>query len=624
MTRTIRRLLALARMPRSRVALAVALGALALGFGIALMATAGYLISRAAERPAILSLTTTIVLVRFFALARPLARYLDRLASHDLAFRALGRIRGSVYERIEPLAPGELQAYRRGDLLSRMVSDVDALQGLYLRALGPPLVALVVVVGCVLATALVLPAAAPVLALGLLLGWAAVPALAGKLGAYVGHRQAALRGELTAELVETLHGARELAAYGREEDSLERVRGLDSRLARLGRRDALVAGLADALATLVAGLTTVGVLAVAVAAHDAGTLDRVLVAALALLALASFEAVLPLPAAGRELSATLSAGDRVLELTDRTPSIRDPEAPRPAPGAGVVSLEGVTARYAPDAPDVLRDFDLRIEPGRRVALVGPSGAGKTTVTNLLLRFLDPVDGRVTISGLDARELRQDDVRATFALAGQEAHLFSSSIRENLRLARPGATDDELYEALGRARIDEWVRSLPDGLSTLVGEEGTQLSGGQRQRLVVARALLRDAPVLLLDEPTAHLDPDTAEELVRDVFRAAARSRDPPDHAPTRGRRPLRRGRDSEHCLGGGLSADTPGLDPPAGGAGKDLGDDAVEGRSHALRLFHGHGMDELVGLVIHRGAAFGTGHRCSRHAEPPSCTCSRP
>jgi ATP-binding cassette, subfamily C, bacterial CydC len=528
MTSTFRRLLALAAMPRGRVALSIALGVLAIGFGVALMTTAGYLISRAAEQPPILALTTIIVIVRFLALARPLARYLERLASHNLSLQALGRIRATVYERIEPLAPAELDAFRRGDLVSRMVSDVDALQGLYLRGLAPPLVALVVAGSCIAATAIALPVAGIVLAVGLALGGLAVPLLAERLARHVGRRQAAARGELTAELVELLRGAPEIVAYGREEDSLRRVAAADRELVRLARRDAFVAGLADAASVLVAGLTMVGVLVVAVAAHDAGTLDRVLVATLALLALSSFDAVSPLPAAARELSATLASGSRVLELTDRDPTVTDPPSPLPPPRAPAgVALEGVTARYPPsdtvsqgEEAAVLEGFDLRLEPGERVALVGPSGAGKTTVTNLLLRFLDPEAGRVTIGGRDLRELRQEDVRRCFALAGQEAHVFDSTIRENLRLARPRATDEELVDALRRARLDEWVESLPDRLDTLVGEEGTQLSAGQRQRLVIARALLSEAPVLLLDEPTAHLDPETAEALVTDVLEAA--------------------------------------------------------------------------------------------------------
>jgi thiol reductant ABC exporter CydC subunit len=402
-----------------------------------------------------------------------------------------------------------------------MVGDVDALQGLYLRGLAPPLVALTVSVACVVAVTVVLPRAALILAVGLVLGGAALPVLAARLGRRAGRRQATARGELAAELVELLRGAPELVAYGREEEALARVRAADRELVRLARRDALVAGLADALAVLVAGLTTVAVLAVAVAAHDAGTLDRVLVAALALLALSSFDAVSPLPATARELSTTLTSGGRVLDVMDQTPLVSDPLDPvLLQPGSVTVSLDGVTAAYPGSAAPALEGFDLRLEPGRRVALVGPSGAGKTTVTNLLLRFLDPAEGRVTIDGVDLRALRQEDVRRVFALAGQDAHVFDSSIRENLRLARPAASERDLWDALRRARLDDWVESLPDGLDTLVGEEGAALSGGQRQRLVIARSLLSDAPVLVLDEPTAHLDPPTAEALVADVLDAA--------------------------------------------------------------------------------------------------------
>jgi thiol reductant ABC exporter CydC subunit len=517
---TVRGLTAVASAPRRWVALAVLLGALAVCFGIGLMTAAGYLISRAAEQPPILSLTVTIVAVRFFGLARPLARYLERIASHDVALRSLARLRARFFERIEPLAPAQLEGYRRGELLNRMVGDVDALQGLYPRGIGPPLVAAAAAAVSVAAAGLVLPLAAVILAAGLLAGGVAVPLLVRAATDRSARRQAAARGELTAELVELLRGAPELVVYGREEDAAARIRAADAELVRLGRRDALAAGAADGLALLVAGATVAGVLAAAVSAHAAGSLDRVLVATLALLALAAFDAVLPLPGAARELSGLLAAGRRVLETMGREPLVRDPLEPRPRPAARApVELENVTARYGAGTA-VLEGFDLRLEPGRRVALVGPSGAGKTTVLNLLLRFLDPAEGRVTIAGHDLREYRQADVRATFALAGQDAHLFDSTIRENLRLARPDADEAELWAVLQRARLVDWVASLPAGLDTPVGEEGSALSGGERQRLVLARALLAGAPVLLLDEPTAHLDPPTAEALVDDVLTAA--------------------------------------------------------------------------------------------------------
>jgi ATP-binding cassette, subfamily C, bacterial CydC len=518
--RTLRRLLALSGIRVSRVAVSVLLGTLTVLFGVGLMATAGYLISRAAERPAILSLTTAIVAVRFFGIARPLARYGDRLYSHDLALSALGRVRSRFYDRIEPLAPAGLQEFRRGDLMNRMVGDVDALQGLYLRGVGPPLVAVAAGAICVGTAAAFQLEVGLVLAAGLLLGGVAVPLAAGRLGGAAGRRQAAARGELTAEIVDVLRAAPELVVYGAEERLLGRVRSADRELDRLARRDAFAGGAGDALSILVAGLTVVGVLAVSVHAHESGSLNRLFVAMLSLLAIASFEAVGALPSAGREISKTLASGQRVLELIAREPAVRDPAMPLDPPRGSAASLEDVTARYSPDGAPVLSGFDLRLEPGDRVALVGPSGSGKTTVTNLLLRFLDPEEGRVRLADHDLREYTQEDVRATFALAGQEAHVFDSTIRANLLLARPDASESDLRLALRRAHLDEWVASLPDGLDTLVGEDGRRLSGGQRQRLTIARALLSAAPVLVLDEPTAHLDPATAQAVVEDAFAAA--------------------------------------------------------------------------------------------------------
>jgi ATP-binding cassette, subfamily C, bacterial CydC len=521
MTTTVGRLLSLTEASRSRIALAVAFGTLTVVFGIGLMATAGYLISRAAERPAILSLTVAIVGVRFFGLARPVVRYFERLSSHDVALRALGRVRVRVYERLERQAPTQLVSNRRGDLLARLISDVDSLQNLHLRGIAPPLVALCASTAAVGAAAAFLPAAALVLAAGLLVGGLIVPAVAAGLARHASRREAAARGELTSELVETLAGSAELVAFGCEKERLRGLQAADRKLVRIARRAALADGTGDALRLLVMGATVVGVLAVSVSAHTGGNLNRVLIATLALLALASFEAVQPLPEAVRELGATLAAGRRILELSDREPSIVDPEQPLPAPTPPfTVALENVRVRYAPRERPALNGFSLRLEPGKRVVLLGRSGAGKSTVANLLLRFIDPERGHVTIAGEDIRRYRQEDVRRVVAVADQDAHLFSASIRDNVRLGRPDATGAELERALRSARIWDWIESLPEGLDTLVGEEGRELSGGQRQRIVLARALTAPAPVLVLDEPTAHLDPPTAEALIEDIFDAA--------------------------------------------------------------------------------------------------------
>lgn len=518
----LRRLSALARAPRGRVTLAVLLGALTVLFGVGLMACAGYLISRAAQRPAILSLEGVIVGVRFFGIGRPLLRYLERLSSHDLALGVLGGVRVSVYERLEPLAPAQLEGYRNGDLLARMVGDVESLRNLHLRGLLPPLVALAAGAVSAGVAAAFLPAAGAVLAAGLLAGGLLVPAATALTARRTARSRARARGELSAEVLELLEGAPELVLYGAQEERLAQARRRDRELVRCSRGEALAGGLGEGLCLAIAGATTAGVLAVSVAAHSAGRLSAVTLALLALLAIASFEAVQPLAASARDLLATLGAGARVLEVIERRAHIRDPQDPLPAPSRFGLALEGVRARYATGERPVLSGLDLRLEPGVRLALTGASGAGKTTVVNLLLRFLDPEAGRVTLDGRDLREYAQEDVRSAIGLAGQDAHLFSTSIRENIRLGRAQATDEEIVQALREARIWSWVESLPEGLDTTVGDAGRELSGGQRQRLVLARALVSGAPVLVLDEPTAHLDGPTAGELMRDLFAAAGR------------------------------------------------------------------------------------------------------
>ncbi|MBO2453085.1 thiol reductant ABC exporter subunit CydC [Actinomadura barringtoniae] len=523
--RTLRALFRLIRPPLGRTALSTVLGSLTVLTGIGLMTTAGYLISRAAEHPPILSLTVAIVAVRAFGISRPVVRYLERLSSHDLAFRVLARIRVAFYRRLEPLVPARAGEYRHGDLLARMVGDVDAMRDLLLRGISPVLVWAVTGTAAVAFAAFLLPAAGLVLAIGLLVAGLGVPAFAAIAGRHTGDRQVRARAELTAELVDALRGAPELVVYGADEAALGRIRRLDADLVALARRDARVAGLVEGLGTLVAGLTVARVLAVSASASTAGHLDRVLVAALALLAMASFEAAAPLPAAALTLDATLAAGRRLLAIMERRPAVADPDTPVAVPaGDRTVALDHVTTTAAePDDEWGLHDIGLRLPQGQRMALVGHSGAGKSTVAALLVRFIDPDPdaGRVTLGGTDLRALRQQDVRASISLDDQDAYLFATTIKENVRLARPDADDEAIRDALRRARVWDWVASLPDGWDTLVGEDGTRVSGGERRRIALARAFLADAPVLVLDEPTAHLDARTADAIVADVLASAS-------------------------------------------------------------------------------------------------------
>ncbi|WP_326598110.1 thiol reductant ABC exporter subunit CydD [Streptomyces sp. NBC_01803] len=507
---------------KGRFALAALLGAAALGSVVGLMATSGWLISRAAQQPPVLYLMVAVTATRAFGIGRAVFRYAERLVSHDAVLRVLADLRVGVYRRLERLAPAGLGRARRGDLLSRVVADVDALQDYFLRWLLPAVAAATVGAAAVAFTGLLLPGAGAALGAGLLAAGVGVPALAAAVARRTERRLAPARGELATRTVELLTGTAELTVAGALPARHAAVRAADARLTALAARSASVTALGSGLMALITGLTVTAAARVGVPAAADGRLDGVWLATVVLVPLAAFEAVAGLPLAVQHRQRARRAAERVRDVVDAPEPVREPEHPAPAPTTPFpLTVRGLTAHHPgarPQAP-ALRGLDLDLTPGRRIAVVGPSGAGKTTLAHCLLRFLDPTAGSYRLGGTDATALDGDTVRRHVGLCAQDAHLFDSTLRENLRLAAPGADDDTLRAALAAARLLDWVNDLPHGLDTPVGEHGARLSGGQRQRLALARALLADFPVLILDEPAEHLDLPTADALIADLLAA---------------------------------------------------------------------------------------------------------
>jgi len=516
------RLLGLARPWRGQLLLAVAAGAAATGCGVALLAVSGFLLARASQHPNIVAITAAVVAVRALSVGRGVSRYLERLAAHDAAFRVLADVRVSIYRRLERLAPAGLSSFTSGDLLARLISDVDTTQDLFIRGITPPAAAALAGAGSVIVCLFILAPAGAVLAAGLLVAGIGVPLLAARTARRATRRLAPARGRLASTLTDMIAGAAELHAYGAVDPALASVTADDRDLTRQENRNAAVSGLGTGLGSAIAGLSLWGVLLLGVAATGDGALTRVPLAVLTLTALASFEAVTALPAAAMQLGQARASARRITAVLDAPVPVREPVTPRPVPnGPVLVTLRGATVRYRPGGPAALDGLDLDLPPGRRVALAGPNGAGKSTVASVLLRFTDLSAGTATLNGHDLASYAEDDVRTRIGGCPQDPYIFDASLRDNLRLAGPAATDEQLDDAAARAGLLAWIRSLPLGWDTPAGAHGTALSGGQRQRLALARALLADPAVLILDEPTAHLDPDSRRVLTRDLLAATA-------------------------------------------------------------------------------------------------------
>ncbi|MCS5729855.1 thiol reductant ABC exporter subunit CydC [Herbiconiux moechotypicola] len=517
-----REVLRLAQPSLRRFLPGVLFGLLSALCAVGLLATAAWLITRAAEMPPILYLSAAMVGVRAFALGRAAFRYVERLTSHDAAFATLPELRVGVYERLVPVAPDGLGGTRRGDLLTRLVSDVDEQQNLPLRVVQPLVVSAAAAVASVVVVWVLLPAAGLVLLVALVAAFVLGTVVNAVVSGRAERESAGLRGDYQAALADHLGALDLLTAYGALGAGREALARADAALTSAGLRRSAGAGAAAALVTLVSGAATLGILLVGVPALGGG-FDGPALALVALVPMAVFEVVAMVPLAAGAWRQVAASADRIATVVpDEVPAgipVDGPEAAEAVPAGPVrLALKGVTARWPGATVDALSPVSFEVGPGDRVLVRGDSGAGKTTLAHVLVRFLDH-GGEYTLGGVPVERIPADAVRRVVGLCEQRPYLFDDDIRQNLLFARDTATDAELEAVLDRVGLGDWMRAR-GGLTARVGDRGALVSGGQAQRIALARALLAGFPVLVLDEPTANVDPDRADALLRDLLAAA--------------------------------------------------------------------------------------------------------
>jgi thiol reductant ABC exporter CydC subunit len=506
--------------PYGRLALAGLLGLASAAATIGLLAGSGYVVGRAALHPGLGALVGILAAVEVLAFLRGPLRYAERLIGHDAALRTLAHWRVWLYDCLTPRVPAALVGWRSGDLLSRAIDDVDTLQDLYLRAMLPLGVAAGAATLGLVVVGLSLPLAALALGIPLLVASTVPPALVWHAAA--DEEDTALAGEISAHVVDIIHGAPELLAFGADAAALDRVDEMSREAEVLARRRNRAAALASFTTQLCLGAALTAVLAVAVSAVHSHHLNPVMVAVLPLAALGTFEPVPGITLAASRALAVRAAARRLLALEAVPIPVSDPVVARSLPeGVPDLSFAQASLRYAPELPLALDEVTLRVAPGERLAVTGSSGAGKSSLVNALLRFWPLESGTLRLGDVPSDELTQSDVRSACALVDQRAQMFAGTLRSNVTLGRPDASDAEIATVLDAAQLNAWVAALPAGLETPVGEDGVSISGGERRRLAVARALLAGGPILLLDEPTAGLDTQQADQLTDDVLAAAA-------------------------------------------------------------------------------------------------------
>ena len=500
------------------VALSVLLSTLTIGSSVALIGTSAWLISTAALHPSVAELGVSVVGVRFFGISRGVFRYLERLVSHNVTFRLLARLRVWFYERLEPLAPARLMEYKSGDLLARVIGDVETLENFYVRVISPSLTAIFIGLGVALFFVSFFPAIALVLISFFLILGLLLPILSQLVSRAPGQQLVVQRAGIQSQLVDGIQGIADLLAFGRGAHRLQQIAVAGEAYGRTQKHMARITGIHSALGTFLTNLGVWLVLLLVIPQVSGGNIGGVMLGTFALMTLASFEAVMPLPLAAQMWNASHEAAKRLFDVVDTEPAVKDDiRYSTIEPRMSNIDFSTISFTYPTQSVPALQNVTFTVPAGKSIAIVGPSGAGKSTIANLLFRFWDYELGEITLGGESLRALDPEEVRKRFALVSQNSYFFNTTIRENLRLARRSASYQELESAAHAAQIHDFITSLPRGYDTLIGEQGLRLSGGERQRLAIARALLKDASIIIFDEPTANLDPQTERQVLDTLF-----------------------------------------------------------------------------------------------------------
>ncbi|MBP2634838.1 MAG: putative multidrug export ATP-binding/permease protein [Firmicutes bacterium] len=519
------------RMTVLLAAVACMLGAFTVCANVGLLAASAWLISAAALHPPVSELSVAIVGVRFFGLARAICRYGERYVSHNVTFRLLADLRVWLYSRVEQLTMRELTAFAKGDIFSRLVADVETLQFFYLRAVFPVLIAVLVVTTVVILLAWLADWLIwPVLGLIVLTG-CIVPIGMYYLGSKAGSAAIAARAGFQELLADSIEGITELAAFGQAKTQADKVLIAAASLQSSQKKANTMTVLADTVGVLGLNFTVLIVIGLAARQVADGQLNGVYLAVVALAVQGSFEAVLPLTAVVSYLRESAAAVARLKQIASKVSAVAvqgiAPKEPLTL-AADKLSFSYLPGQeqvfsYLPGQEQVLTDISFCLPPGKKLAVVGASGAGKSTIAGLILRFWDSSQGRLLLNGKDIRQYAPEQVRKLISVVSQDTYLFNASIRDNILVAKPNAAPAELMAAVEAAGLNDFLAKLPQGLNTLTGQNGLALSGGERQRIALARALLKTAPVWLLDEPTAGLDAEAEQVVMNHILQAAVGS-----------------------------------------------------------------------------------------------------